>query len=432
MIKIFIFGFILRLIPFLYVSIYHPEGVLFYDSYSYLNIADNLIDHQVFSQAADGQSLIPDIARTPVFPFLLVLLKLISGNILWISFVLLLVGSLNVLLTYKIALQVTVNEKIALISACLVAVDIPSIFFSSIILTETVFTTLLLLMIYFLIKKELNLKWALLVGLFMSLLILCRPIAIYLPVAISLFFLWKRKALKSTITFMVSSYFLVAFWSVRNYQEFNTINLSSVSSTNLYMHTSASIIVETSGISHFEAQQQLRSEFRTEFNGQDRSKEMGSMIRFCNRKAIGYIFEHPVIFVKQYTIGLIYFFIKPIRHYIDGYLGTSTVFYSAVAEKNVSSDAWIKLKKETSLLTIILVIIQLLFIGFMLIGILVSVLRSGWNKELILFMVILAYFALLSSITDVDGRFRIPVVPFMAVLAMVGWSKLMSKKFEHQ
>lgn len=426
--KILLLGFVLRLIPFVYVAISNPDGLMAYDSYGYWNLANNLVEHQVFSQAFSGHELIPDISRTPTFPVLLVLLKFLGNNIYWVSFILLLLGALSVLLTYRITEIFTENQKVMAIAALLVAVDIPSIFFSSIILTETVFTTLFLWILYLFFKTDVTIRRALLIGLLLSVLILCRPIALYLPLLFVGFLVVKKRGLKPIITLGLSSYLLVFAWMYRNYDQFDMFTLTTIGTTNLYFHTSAAILEDAEGISALEANNRLWSDLYAERDWKYTVAEVKPMTDFCDEKAWGYIKQYPMTFAKHCGIGVIYFFYKPIRGYIDNYIGFNNSF-NPISRKNINPQAMDILKNETSVVALILVVFQFLMMVFITIGIAVGLLRSGWQKELFFCLIIIGYFALFSAFTEVDGRFRIPIIPLLALLGAIGWSKVLPKKF---
>jgi hypothetical protein len=429
--KILIIGFILRLIPFVYVSFYNPDGLLGYDSYGYWNIADNLIEHQVFSQAVPGQDLVPDIFRTPTFPILLLVIKFFANSVYWVSFVLLLFGSISVLLTYRLASLFTDNLKVVALSAFLVAIDIPSIFFSSIVLTETVFTTLLLWILYLFFKQEMNMKRALLIGLLLSVLVLCRPIALYLPLLFVVYLIRNKVGLKPLLSFVFASYFLIGAWMYRNYAHFDMFSLTTVGTTNLYFQSSAALLVDAEDLSPQQASDKLWSDLHAEKDWQHTAEEVKPMAHFFREKSWEYISKYPLTFTKHCGIGVIYFFYKPIRGYIDNYLGFNNS-YNPVSKKNVSTEALKVLKDQTSLLAIILVVVQLVLMFFMTSGIAVGLLKPAWKKEVFFLLFVVGYFAILSAFSEVDGRFRIPVIPLIAIVSTYGWSKVLKARFEPQ
>lgn len=425
--KILIIAFLLRAIPFVYVANFNPNGVLLFDSYNYLQIADNLINHNIFSASGEGYQLIHDIRRTPTFPIFIVGLKKISNKLIWIASIILLIGSINVLLVYKICNLIFNQQKLKYLATFLVAIDIPSIYFSGVIMTESVFTFLLLISIYLFIIALKNEKIILFIlsGLILSVAILCRPIAILLPIIFSIFLFFKTKKIKPVVLFFVSSFFLVYGWMNRNKEYFNTYQLSSISSINLYFHTSASILSEAENISTEKAQLKLREKFNASHKWNGDERDIVPMINYFQNESIKMIINHPSIFIKQYLIGSVYFYVKPIRNYIDSYFGINAKEYSKVAEKSIQNNLLNKLFNETSLLTLILVIIQLIFSAILILGIILSFKQIISNSIYILFLLIIIYFTLTSSITEVDGRFRLPALPFLAILSSISICKIL-------
>lgn len=430
--KVLLLGLIVRLIPLIYIAFTNPDGVLFFDSFGYLNLADNLMEHGVFSKAYGDLPLIPDISRTPVFPLFLAGLKLISHNVIWISIVLLIVGALNVLLTYKLAINFVNKDKIALLAALLVALDIPSILFSSIVLSETLFTFLLLLGLLQFSRYEVSMKNVLFGGVIFSLMILCRPIGIFVPIVIILWLLIRKISIKKVAVLALCSYFLVLVWGIRNYAHFQVFTISSVPSINLYFFVASSIKADAENISNNEASSILMSELTNSYRWQNDESDAIPLLTYCKEKGLTYVKNHPLIFLKHSAVGVVYFFGKPIRNYIDVYLGIEREANSAAFETNIGRDPMNKLMTQTSSLTLALVIVQLLFSLLIAVGTLFAFLKYDQKKRLVLYLAVIAGFAILSTIGEVDGRFRIPVLPLLAIIAAIGFSSLWPAKFERQ
>jgi 4-amino-4-deoxy-L-arabinose transferase-like glycosyltransferase len=427
-IKILLIAFFLRIIPFSYVAVNNPQGFLLFDSYGYLNIADNLLDHQIFSRANKIEKLTPDISRTPIFPIFLSVLKTIYDSNLFIAFVILLVGCFNALLTYKLCLLIFNNHKIAFISAMLLAIDIPSIYFSSIILTETIFTFLLLCVTIYFVRylTYKRTKLILITGVLSSILILCRPIAIFIPLILLIILIIKKTPIKYSVLFISSAYILVFGWMGRNYNTFNTFSLSSISSINFYFYTNASIVAEVNNITTNEAQGALKKELERAFDWQEKATDIVLMIDYCNTQSIKSIVNHPLIFTKQTSKGLLFFFIKPIRNYLDTFIGINKEKYSSVLQKKQSNPILQKLLNDTSKLTLILIFLQLIFTLLIGIGVVITLLKVDLNIQLITILALIFYFAITSSITEVDGRFRVPVLPLLAILTSTGIYRIMN------
>jgi len=75
------------------------------------------------------------------------------------------------------------------------------------------------------------------------------------------------------------------------------------------------------------------------------------------------------------------------------------------------------------------IIIQILLLGLLLLSIIFSLplwFSSNWQIGLILLFLIL-YFSVTSSITDVDARFRVPIVSYIILLGYPIWCKILAK-----
>ena len=425
---IFLIAFLVRLIPFSYVAYNNPEGLILFDSEGYLNLAENINTHQIFSRANSTQQLTPDISRTPIFPLFLSGIKIFSNSNIVICFILVLIGSINAILTFKLCLLAFNNQKIARLAALLVAIDIPSIYFSSVIMTETLFSTLLVLGIFLFMKREITTWNYLLSGFIFSLAILCRPIAIFLPLLLLTIMLARTETLKKIAIFLFATYFLAGLWSYRNYKTFDTFQLSSIGAINLYFHTSASINAEIKNITTHEAQANLKTQLQQARNWTGENYEIKHMIAYCYQNSLETIKNHPLLFLKQSFIGAVYFFAKPIRNYLDLYFGVAKKSYSDIGEKKIQANVWYKFISQTSSLTIILVFIQIVFNLIILLGLIYYLIKNLNNTSIQLFLGVIFYFVVTSMITEVDGRFRVPVMPFIAILGSLGLYSFMCKR----
>ena len=116
------------------------------DSKSYFLLAQNLLTNHEYSLSA-GAPFVPENFRLPGYPFFLYLLGSIGVSMVWITVVQIFLTSATVCLTYLIGKKF-LSEKVAFIAALLLCVEPTSVFFSTFIMSDTLFVFTLMLSIY--------------------------------------------------------------------------------------------------------------------------------------------------------------------------------------------------------------------------------------------------------------------------------------------
>lgn len=219
------------------------DGYAFHslDAREYYQIACNLVDHGVFSQS-ETAPLKPDTWRTPGYPMFLALFMLVLGK----STVTLIVVQqilciLNVWLFYRIALT-SLSERRALIAALLFLIEPYQLYYSLWLLATTFFVTLILLTWHLWIRLQNSPSWwgCISSGLLCGLLILVRPVAIFIPVIFFIGLLLTviqqyrkhqtfRYAGLEPIIFMTVCMVVVSGWMIRNKNQSGYFALSDQS-----------------------------------------------------------------------------------------------------------------------------------------------------------------------------------------------------------
>lgn len=231
------------------------------DSNSYHKIAQNLISGNGYSNC-DAAPYHKDIEITPVYPvFLAGVYKVFGQDFRFVVFIQLLLDLLIVLLIFRISMQLFASQIGASVAAGLYAFSFHALTYSSGILTECLFTFLLISLVYFIVcvrLKNIYVKTAL-IGIFWVILVLCRPIALYtLPL---LLFLWYVVELKErSFLELGKQLVLTAFvaiigltpWLNRNYELCGLRTVSSISDYNLYGVNANSIVAKQKGLNEDE------------------------------------------------------------------------------------------------------------------------------------------------------------------------------------
>ncbi len=203
------------------------------DSPGYMTIAKNFVEHGIFS-FNNASPYTPTNFRTPGYPLFLALIYLIFNSFLPAMFFGALIAAFSAPLVYLIAGEIF-SEKTAFMAGVLSAVEPLGLFLGVSILTEGIFTPVLLFSVYCFIKylKTSNQKFFWSAGALLGAATLIRPITFYFwPVAI-LFILYKerfnwRPAFRKAIIFAAIFFLILSPWLIRNKVSINSWQIAGM------------------------------------------------------------------------------------------------------------------------------------------------------------------------------------------------------------
>ncbi len=257
LLRILAFAFVLRLgLPIL-AWILHPQNPEIFhaaDTDSYIKPAMELATTGKFNGYYDR---LPELFRTPGYP-----LFLLPG--VWLGSVEAITIPLQVVLScltgyfiYQTALLLYKRERVALLCVGIYTIEPLSILFTSKILTETLFSTIFTIFLYYFLRYIDNKKFLDLAIAAVTLVISAyiRPISYYLPILIffgmMVWIIWqepqKKKLILHTSGFLLISLSLLGIWHWRNQQVANYPAFSSVNAVNLYYWTAPAIEANKTG-----------------------------------------------------------------------------------------------------------------------------------------------------------------------------------------
>ncbi len=212
------------------------------DTELYLNPALSLFQTGSFLTSPDNPT--PEITRPPGYPvFLLPAILVGKVELLTISIQILL-SCLTVYLVYRIALLLFVKNSVAVLCALLYAIEPMSVIFTSLLMTETLFTTILTASLFFLTKylERGALADLLVAGLAMAVSAFVRPVSTLLPLWSGLLLLiagWIKKtnkvrAVTHLCVFMAVSMTPIFIWQARNRIETGYPGFSAIFDLGMY------------------------------------------------------------------------------------------------------------------------------------------------------------------------------------------------------
>lgn len=214
-----------------------PYPVFGGDSSDYAQLTQNLWRHHIFSSSASAP-FVPESFRLPGYPFFLYLFGFLPYPLVVGTIVQMLAAAATATLIYLLGKNY-LSEKAGFVGALLFAAEPTSIFFSTLIMSDTIFVFALMLGIYLLLQRPKDTRSAIVIGLLAGALfgyaVLVRVIAQYLAIFLIPAYLlihrkdlkpWKNTAIKLSL-FIIGMILVFLPWTLRNHRQFNTHTLSS-------------------------------------------------------------------------------------------------------------------------------------------------------------------------------------------------------------
>jgi len=406
----------------------------------YYELSQNIINGHGFS-FDNSEPYRPNSLRPPLWPYLIAFFAYLGSY--WLVFsVEIIMGSFIPVFGYKIS-KYLIGNKMAKILAFLMIFEPYSILLSFLLYSETPFTFFFLISIYFLVRyfEKNSLFYIVWSGVFLGLAVLIKPTVQYFPFIIPLYFAlayfgkdFKRRILHSLVYSLVIIA-IISPWLYRNYNYFGKIDMTVQPVFNLYVYLVPTVLSIDNGTS-----------FAIEIDNFVYKRGVSVFdINLANadyykKQALPVIMEHKLALIKSVFITVITFFTH------DGIL---TVFqYSGIKIDNIVNTPFIQLLlRPMELFKAILhygvspaifiifgrltwYIISLLFVY----GLYKLIVKNEKRIEIILFGLIVVYFAITTSINGfgVNARFRIPVTVIILSFAVNGFYAILSstnKKF---
>lgn len=364
------------------------------DSQEYVQLARNLLGGHGWSLAS-MPPYVPDPSRTPVYPAIVAAaLKLDAGG-LWLVVLVNVAFSVATVLGVYFAVRGVGGERAAVVAGAIVALDITSIVYANLILTETAFTTLLVLGIVAMVatEKRQRITTAVGAGAAWGLAALCRPIGVLLPAVLVPYVLCRQRVtIKLLLVVSLVFFAMVSLWIVRNSRTFGVATISPVGSFNLYFHRAAYVTARVTG----EPDRDVRSRWEREFQAMSAQWTLREQTDWLQAEATKVIWLHPWLYLRLCVEGVVRL-LGPEREHIDRLLGVG----SQSASRAIQSASWIQL-----LITYALAVW----------GCAVGIAAPDMRSLTILLVCITVYFLAVGG-PEMYSRFRVPLMPVFAGLA---------------
>jgi 4-amino-4-deoxy-L-arabinose transferase-like glycosyltransferase len=322
---------------------------------------------------------------------------------------------------YAVAREFGAPKGVAQLAMLLYAFEAVAIALSQQLLSETLFTFLLVAAAYLLARSLLrrSLPYAWWCGLALGAAALVRPIGLYIPLLFAPgFFLlgsaWRQRVAYFAV-FAAGTLFVILPWCTFHYIRFDRFSLSTIEGYNLLTYNAARVKAREEHIDSAEALHQLEGDA---LQGIDNPFARADAQK---RIALEYIAAHPLIYARAHLKGSINTLAGTAKSDLMFVAGIPSAVKggSALAEgfggrlRRVMAHA-----KREWFLTPILLALQSVIYALSLYGV-----WRAWRSErrplAVLCTLIIAYFALTAGVVGYV-RYRMPAMPFVLLLSAYG------------
>jgi len=378
----------------------HPERFLAEeDSVEYVRLARNLAAGHGFSQSA-AAPYEPDVRRTPVYPSMLATVFLLPGaGTRTAAIAGIAISVLTVVATFGLA-RALAGPATASWAAALIAIDLTSAAYAGQVLTEPLFTLLLVLSFAPLVEREPDpsrSRAAVSAGALSGLAALCRPIAVLAFAALAPACRLRSATLSGAARLFaivtVTAIALTAGWTLRNYRATGTATVSSVAATNMYFHRAAYVEAYLQN----RRVEDLRDEWQRDFEARSSTWTERERLQWMNDHGRGAVLRHPFVY-GWVALRSAARMLTP-DHIV---LSALTGGYGSAAFRILRGAGWIQLA----------IVYVLAAAGA----------RRLWRVSPLRAAVLaapIAYFLLIGG-PEMYPRFRVPIMPFICVFAGAG------------
>jgi 4-amino-4-deoxy-L-arabinose transferase-like glycosyltransferase len=407
----------LRFILFLAVEPWKDEflkeRIIGSDGPGFHKLAVNLVEHNVFSHE-DYAPFVPNTHRTPVYPSFLALVYSIFGYKPYIAILLqLVIASLTCIFTYKIG-KTLFSEKIAFLAAIFMTVEYSSILYSNYLLADTLFSFIFIIHIYCLVIffRGNTIKYLIFSAIFLGISTLCRPVTVYFFIFLIAAFCmhYRNNRRKGIIPYVIlASVFLLIItpWMIRN----------SIVDGKFLVSSQQIAVLNWSlpGFMHARTEQNQ--------NNKTMQKESTNSGTLEEKNIMNAILSDS----KRYTKGMLRFFMTVGSSGFPKLLGISShPMHREDWDRGILKTVKIVAKRKSGLERIIFIwgLTFLIFLySLICCGVFMAIRTKNLNK-IVLYILIIAYFTIASASFAYAARYRVPIMPYIIILACYGISFL--------
>ena len=405
------------------------------DTASYVEPGHNLLLH---GQYVSGG--LPEIDRTPGYPLFTMLTGMAFDNVLLTVLAQIAVSMLSLLLVWRIAERVFPSRGAGITAAWLYALEPISILYTVRLMPETLFILLLLAMIDRLLSFYETGKLSTLAvsGLLLAAATYVRPVSYYLviPLAMALVVTAPRSRgyrWKAPAVLLLSVLPWLAAWQLRNEVETGYSGFSSIVEQNLYFYQSAEVTAELAHISLTAEQKKLGYPDEPSYlavHPEQKNWSPTQRLHYMRSQSVQILAQHRLLYLKTHFTGVVVVVFTPcateLLQLLHLYPQDQQMPQRILNEGIINSLA--QIMRAQPLVTIVMGSFELILLLYYASAVCGIFSGNGEKIPLSLLIGIALYFLLISGGAQAVGRYRLPVIPEVCILAAGGLSIIRSKR----
>ena len=440
----------------------HPDRAMQGDAGHYDVLSRELLDHHhfwgpsvflgssdpaapfrglVFSPppgSTDGD-LMPESFRTPAYPaFLAAVYGVVGHRIAAIAFVQLVMIGLIAWMMFRIC-SLYFPSPVGLLAVALFVWNCEFLELPNLLLTETLFTLLLVLALWCLLlfSQRGTRSHLVAAGVAVGVAALCRPAATYYGLALVPIVLWAcrrewRRAAVAVLVLLASVAITLAPWLARNQAVFGVARLSAVEGLNLYLYNIAFVDAKRHGTEWPVERRRLSQELQVAIDNERLNPLQAAEI--SRARAMGRIREDSAGYIKVHARGSLMMLatnsFRGVYRLASGGDYQSGSPMAALTSTGSIGAAVTALLGSLSPVTLILLAILGARLILMLAAAGGSLVLLRHSIPLMLGCVLTAgYFLVVTGPLGIDPRFRAPMIPALTLLSTIGIARLFGAAF---
>ncbi len=408
------------------------------DTTSYLEPVRDLLIHGIYATGG-----LPETDRTPGYPLFLLLTGATNGNVIPAAVAQIVLSLITLLSIFSIVRRIVPGNKAGQIAAWLYALEPTSIAYSIRLMPETLFVCLLTGCLDRLIgyQRSGRVRELLQASLLLIAATYVRPVSYYLvlPYALAIAIraggkTWKN--LSHSAIFLLLAVALLGAWQVRNWKQTGYSGFSSVVEKNLYFYQAAAISATLSHRSFAEEQRFLGYGDESGYlavHPEQKMWPLAQRLAYMRSEASQLLAAHPWMYARSHFagVGLVAFtpcaadFLQLLSAYPKDNAAPQRVVSTGIV-----SSAWQILTRYPTVGRTMLAFEGYLFLLYL--GAAAAFRRSIHRWVLALLTGTALYFLLISGGAQAVGRYRLPAIPILCVLAGCGLSARQVRRREAQ
>lgn len=276
---------------------------------------------------------------------------------------------------------------------------------------------------------------ALATGLVLATMALTRPIAYYLPAvaaAVTALVAWRdglttRRVLASAAVLLIPAVVILGTWQVRNYRVSGSAEFSQMKNVNLLKYRAAGVVAQRDGIPLEDAQAQLYDDIERRYPDLEGARFLDA----AGAEARRILRAEPLLTARDAAEGFARMMLLPGENGLLHLLGVDQPTGPAGDLLRLDFPSFVRkwvLGRPGEFLLFAFALAHLVTMYGLAAVALWRLPCQGMPARTIVVagVVLIAYFALLSSGPEAYPRFRAPIVPLLAILAGVGAQNLTS------